>query len=158
MSEQQLGKGHIYSLSGGTITMKGADGTTTLTGYVSPNLKTLKLTHSADRNEIKGQAGLTTGLIFNNQVLECQFDIIPEGTSVANAKLSAQLPPAGCICHIASLPVIGLGFFTDALNATTTNPWIYEGGGTINGESEKEWSMTVTLKRYEGITSGSPIS
>ena len=143
--------------------MKGTDGTTTLTGYVSPNLKTLKLNHGADRSEIKGQDGVTSGLILNNEVVECTFDVIPEGSSVANAKLSAQLPTPGCICVITGLPVIKIGSFTDSTDGVlnsgnSTQPWIYEGGGSVNGESEKEWSMSIPLKRYVGITSGTPIS
>lgn len=160
MAVLQLGKGHLYGLTGGTIALYDATGAAVLTGYVSPNIQTLKLSHGTDNISIKGQTGLTTGKIFNDQILECTFDVIPEGTAVANALASASLPPPGCKGLITGLPIVIVGLFADAFNtnAGTTIPWIYEGGGTIDAPNDKQWSCSIPLKRYEGITTWAVVS
>ena len=134
-------------------------------GHVSPNLKTLKLGHSGEIKKIRGQRGLTTGLLANDEMLECTFDFVMEGTSRANARLSGRLPELLCVVDIASLPVIIQGTFTDALNASSggavsaiVSPWIYEGEGSISGESEDVWSGSLTLRRYKGIPTWSIIT
>lgn len=150
----QLGTGHIHSLSGGAL------GCAALAGYVSPNLQTLRVSHSADRLAIKSQAGKTTGLIFEDDSIECTFEVIAEGTTIANAKLSAGLPPAGSGFTITGLPIIAFGGFTDALNTNgaNTQPWIYEGGGSLNLVNDDKGTVTITLKRYLQITSATPIT
>ncbi len=149
----QLGTGHIHSLNGGTLGCS-------LAGYVSPNLQTLRLQHAAESDKIKGQAGNTTGLILQDDMLECTFEVIPEGTTVANAKTSAGLPAAGTTFTITGLPIIAAGGFADALNTGggNTQPWIYEGGGQIHGDKAGKWTATLPLKRYPGITSGTAIT
>lgn len=129
-------------------------------GHVSPNLKTLRLRHVGDIKRIRGQKGLTTGLLSNDEMLECSFDWVMEGTSRANARLSGRLPLLLSAVDIASLPVIIQGSFSDSLNNTglTGSPWIYEGEGSINGESEDVWSGSFTLRRYVGIPTWSIVS
>lgn len=129
-------------------------------GYVSPNIKTLRIRHMGEIKRIRGQKGLTTGLLSNDEVLECAFDWVMEGTSRANARLSGRLPLLLSAVDIASLPVIIMGSFSDALNnaALTGSPWIYEGEGAVNGESEDVWSGSFTLRRYVGIPTWSIVS
>lgn len=150
----QLGTGHIHSLSGGAL------GCTALAGYVSPNLQTLRVTHQADALKIKSQAGKTTGAIYEDDTIECTFEFIAEGTTIANAKLSAGLPAAGSGFTITGLPIIACGGFTDALNTNggNTQPWIYEGGGTLNLVNADKATGTIPLKRYLQITSATPIT
>ena len=171
MSATQIATVHIEGLHNqaaagaetiGTIAFYKLDGSAWSTGHVSPNLKTLRLRHTSDVKKIRGQRGLTTGLLANDEMLECTFDFIMEGTSRANALASSLLPEILTPVLIANLPVINVGYgvvaqakgFADALNATVgsnTFPWIYEGDGSINGESEDVWSGSVTLRRYKGI-------
>lgn len=150
----QLGTGHIHSLSGGAL------GCASLSGYISPNLQSLRLTHSADVDRVKGQAGKTTGVIAEDDVIECTFEVIPEGTTIANAKKAAGVPAAGATFTITGLPIIAFGGFTDALNtdAGNTQPWVYEGGANLNGAANGKWTLTITLKRYLQITSGTAIT
>lgn len=149
---RQLGTGHIHSLSGAALACSA------LSGYVSPNLQTLRVNHTADADRIKGQTGKTTGLIFEDDVLECTFEVIPEGTTVANAKKSAGLPAAGTAFTLSGLPVIEMGGFADALNDAGTSPWIYEGGGSINMMANGKSTLTLPLKRYPQITSGTVVT
>lgn len=150
----QLGTGHIHSLSGGAL------GCASLSGYVSPNLQSLRLSHAADVEKIKGQTGKTTGIIAEDDTIECTFEFIAEGTTIANAKKAAGIPAAGAAFTITGLPIIAMGGFTDALNtdAGNTQPWIYEGGGTINGIANGKWTGTLPMKRYLQITSGTAIT
>jgi hypothetical protein len=150
----QVGKGHIYGLTGAAI------GIASLAGYVSPNLQSLRIAHNTgDHKEIKDQSGEVSGKIFvPDDIIELTIDFIPEGATLAAAKLSAGLPSAGAVVTITGLAVIAIGSFADALNASSTNPWFYEGGGSINGVNDDKWSMTLPLRRYKGITSGTAIT
>src|SRR5687768_8196567 len=116
------GTGHIEGFGTAALVLNDAAGSA-VAGYISPNLQSLKVTHNAGSvNEIKGQTGVVTGLLINDEMIECTFDFIPEGTTIANAKLSARLPEVGTRVNTANLPVVAIGSFADALNATTTNP------------------------------------
>lgn len=149
-----LGKGEIFGMSGGAL------GIASLSGYVSPNLKTLRLGHNNTADEIKGQDGEISALIFSGDYIECTFDFIPQGTTVANAKKAAGVPASGAGVTVTGLPIIAFGPFSDALNTDSgnTQPWIYFGGGSISGESEQKWTATLPLRRYIGITSATAIT
>ena len=150
----QLGTGHIHSLTGGAI------GIASLSGYVSPNMQSLRVSHKADKQAIKGLTGKTTGLIFEDDTIEVEIEFIPEGTTIANAKKAAGIPAAGAAVTMTGLPIIAAGGFTDALNtdAGNTQPWIYEGDGTINAKNDGAWTATLKLMRYLSITSGTAIT
>lgn len=143
-----LGKGYIHSLTGAAAAI------TALSGYVSPNMQSLRAGHSADSKMIKSQAGKIAGGIYENDFLECTIEFIPEGSTIANAKLSAGLPAAGSGVTLSGLPVIVCGGIADALNGL----WIYEAGGSINGSADGEWTATLPLKRYPLITSATAIT
>jgi hypothetical protein len=152
MSVQQ-GKGHIDGISGGTIVFTKPDGTS-LSGYVSPNLQSLRVTHSGKADEIKGQDGEYNSFLIAGEKLECEFNFIAEGTTKANARASAQFPPLGSAGTISGLPVIVIGSIADGLNGT----WYYQGGGTDNGVNDGIWSGSFTLHRYPGITTTTAIT
>jgi hypothetical protein len=139
----QLGTGHIHSLTGAAVSCS-------LSGYVSPNLQSLRAVHNADVDRIKGQSGKTTGAIYEDDTFECTFEFIPEGTTVANAKLSAGLPAAGTGFTLSGLAVVTMGGTADIFNSAL---WIYEGGGQLNGAADGKWTATLPLRRYPQITS-----
>lgn len=149
-----VGKANIYGLTGATAAIPA------LTGYVSPNMQTLRVSDTQpDHKEIKSQAGEVEGKIFvQDDIIELTIDFIPQAGTIANARKSAGLPVKGSRVEISGLPVIVLGAFADALNATTNQPWFYEGGGTINGVNDDKWTMTLPLRRYKGITADTAIT
>lgn len=153
MSVQQ-GKGHIYGLAGGTIAFTKPDGTS-LSGYVSPNVQTLRVSHQGKVDEIKGQDGEYNSFITSGEKFECEFNFIPEGSTIANAKASAQFPPLGSAGAISGLPVVVAGSVSDVFN---TGVWYYQGGGTDNGAHDANWTGTFTLHRYPGITTTTAIT
>jgi hypothetical protein len=151
----QIGRGYIVGLSGGTLTFS-----PTLVGSVTYDERSLRLSHNGSITNVKGKGGDTKGLIAVDEFLECAFNFIPYGTSVAAAKVSAQAPDLLAGCTITGLPVVIMGVFTDALNTSADGqPWIYEGGWEVNGTGDGEpWSASFTLRRYAGITSATPIT
>ena len=153
MSAQQ-GKGQVYSLSGGTIVLKDLAGVA-IVGYVSPNLQSLRVTHNGKLDEIKGQDGEYNAFIASGEKVECEFSFIPQGSTIANAKVSAQFPPLGSAGAISGLPVIACGSFSDVFN---TGVWYYQGGGSDNGVNDSNWTGTITLVRYPGITTTAAIA
>lgn len=157
MAETQLGKGHIFSLSGATLTC------TALTNF-TPNIQNAGLEHSAESVRIKGTNGAITGLVFvDDDELMLNFDLIPEGempTALAKAKTSAYMPSKGTAFGTTGFPVIKAGGFDDALNVTVSQPqpWIYMGGASWVGPVDGIWTMRVPLHRFRNITSGTAIT
>lgn len=153
-----IGKAELFTLNilSGTATIAIADGTY-LSGYISPNLQSAKVVHSADNKTTKSQAGITTTKYYVDEALEMTWDFVPEGTTIANAIKSAQLPKVGSPVVISGLPVIAMGAFADALNTGSGQPWIYEGNSGPSAPHDDKWTQNMILRRYEGITSAVPI-
>jgi len=149
-----VGKGHIYGLA--TI----AFGISSLSGYVSPKLETLSLTHSADFTEEMDQTGLVDSVIGNPRGVQCSFRFKPKGSTIANAVLSAGIPQVAAGVTITGLSVIAFAGFTDVFNTNSgnTQPWIYDGNGSLEGVHDGVWTGSITLRRYLGITSATAIT
>lgn len=151
----QQGKGQIYGLAGGTIAFTAPSGSA-ISGYITPDLQTLRVTHGGIKvDEIKGQDGEYNAFIVSGEKFECEFTYIPQGTTVANAKLSAQLPPIGSSGVLSGLPVIIMGSVADVFN---TGVWYYQGGGSTSAPNDTNWTGTFTLVRYPGITTTTALS
>lgn len=140
MAETQIGKVEIFGM--GTQTLSWS-------GYVSPNLQSARVSHAREKREIKNQTGQITGVIYpDDEILEVSFDAIPQGTDANNANHGAYLPAAGVTVTVANAPNITIGGFTDALNGK----FVYEGGGSINEQSDAEWTVSLPLRKYKNIT------
>lgn len=157
---QQIGKGHVFGVPA-VLTMYEADGTTAISGYVAPTLNGASMTHSFDADETKNQAGdIDSVIVGMGEKVECEFDFIARGSTVANAKISATLPPPGARVAIASAPVVRVGSFTDVYNTggSNTQPWIYLGGGSLTESAGGKMVGKIKLARFYSITSAAPIS
>jgi hypothetical protein len=143
---------HIHSLGTGALACA------EVTGYITPNMQSLGIVHDAQIDRIRGVNGKVTGVMGVDDVIECTFEMIPEGSSVANALEAASLPAAPAAFTTTGLQVIECGGIADALNAGSGNPWVYEGGGRINAAADGKWTMTVTCRRYSGITSSTIVT
>ncbi len=152
MSVQQ-GKGQVFAL-GATIVFTKPDGSS-LTGYVTPNMQSLRVTHGSKVDEIKGQDAEYNAFILSGEKFECEFSFIPQGSTLANAKLSAQMPPIGSSGVISGLPVVICGSSSDVFNGGV---WYYQGGGSDNGVNDSNWTGTLPLVKYPGITTTTAIS
>lgn len=150
----QQGKGQIFGLAGGTIVFTNPAGAA-ITGYITPDLQTLRVAHGSKVDEIKGQDGEYNAFIVSGERFECEFTYIPQGSTVANAKLSAQLPPIGSSGVISGLPVIIMGSIADVFN---TGVWYYQGGGSTNQQNDQHWTGSFTLVRYPGIATTTALS
>ncbi len=142
----QVGHRHLYGLATVTIAIG------TISGYISPNVQTIKGTHTGDVDRIKNAQGAISSLLSSgDEKFECAFDFIPSNptlTSIANP--SAALPLILSFVTISGIEPIQVGAFgADAFNSTL---WIYEGGGAIHGENAKHWTASFTLHRYLNIT------
>jgi len=146
----QIGKGHIHGF--GTA----AFGCSTLSGYVSPKMETLRLTHTGEIDKIKAlSGGNTEAMISSDEKLECTFDVLPSGATFAESLEAAGLPALLAAFTITGLQIIEVGSWVNALNTNgagvSANLWIYEGGGTINGFIDQKWTLSLPLHRYVGI-------
>lgn len=127
-------------------------------GYVMPNVSSVSLTHSGTSELVKSSSGEYTGIIITGEVLKCSFDIVPEGSSIANAGKAASIPPFGAAFDIRGLPVVAAGTFSDAFNVSNSgtaylqNRWIYIEGASCKMNNDTRGSMTIELHRFPSIT------
>jgi hypothetical protein len=155
----QINKGHVFGLSGVAIDLKDSAGTT-ISGYVSPNIQSLRLVDNGDADVIKDQAGEIGSYIFSGQYLECTVNFIPEGTTIANAKKSAAIPTMGSGMLVTGMPIIQVGAFTDAWNTNSgnTQPWIHFPSGNLDHANDQKLMASYTYRRAIGVTSAVNIS
>jgi hypothetical protein len=147
------GKKYIYGSPATLALYSSTNGAAVMTGYVSPDMESYDLSHESDTEEVKNSAGEVVGHIAYNNRLTLTVNFVPaSATSVDLAKLTAQLPDANGTCIISGAPVIVAGGYPDAINADTSNRWIYSGGGSIKTTNTGKATGTITLKRYAGIT------
>ena len=157
----QVGRGHILGITVGTIVITDNDGGTTLTGTATYDERSLQVSHNGNISKIKNESGDTCALIATDDVLECRFNFIPYGTTVAAATAAAAGPDLLASAAITGMPIFKMGPFADALNTDSgsTQPWFYEGGWDVNGSADGEpWSISFSLFRYPNITSAAAIS
>ncbi len=148
----QVGHRHIYGLATLTIAIG------SISGYISPNVQTIKGTHTGDVDRIKNAAGAIVSLLSSgDEKFECAFDFIPANPTLTNgAEISAALPIVLSFVTISGLQAIPVGAFgADAFNSAL---WIYEGGGSIHGENAKHWTASFTLHRYLNITAATVVT
>jgi hypothetical protein len=155
-----IGKGEVLGLGAGSILFTNPDGTTS-SGTVSPKPVSFDATHGGDVMPIKDQNGLTVGYIANDESIEVTFDVVPEGTTFANALTSAGIPKLLAKAVITGLKIVAIGPFSDGLNVggagILANPWIYLGGAKLNGSADKPWGYSITLKRSPNISANTAI-
>ena len=157
-----IGRGYIFGLA--TLSF----GITSLSGYVSPKVDTLALSHNADFTEEMDQTGLIDAVIGNPRGVTCQFRFKPRSQSgapnggtndVAHALKAAGIPQVAAGVTINGLQIIAFGGFTDVFNTDAGNqqPWIYDGSGSLEGSNDGLWTGVLTLRRYIGITNATAI-
>ena len=153
----QIGRAHQIGM--GTFTMTATDNVT-MSGTISYQPESLRVVQSGDITEIRNNDGDVVAMTAVNEALEATFQIIPYGTSIANAVVSAQAPRLLTGFHTAGLPDFQMGAFSDALNAAEGEaPWIYVGGWEVNGANSGDpWSISVNLRRYPNITDATDIT
>ena len=147
MANVQVGKAHIYGLTGATATQAA------IAGYATINMQTVKISHEMETETIKGQAGITTSAIANDEVINLTINFIPEASASTAVAATANLPTKLAKVVLSGFPVIAIGNTSDALNQS----YYYFGGGTIDGEMDKKWTATLPLRHYE-TDLGNPIS
>ena len=146
----QVGKGSIYGLA--TLAFGSLTGITS--GYVSPKFETLTLTGQSQFDEEMAQTGEIDQLVGVNRGVKCQFRFKPRGTSLANANASCGIPDVATGLTISGLPVIIAHGFADVFNGL----WIMTGEFTVEGTHTGLWTANITLGRYSGISSATPIT
>ena len=146
------GKKYIFG-SPATLALYGKDGNLVVTSYTSPDMESYDITHDCDTEEVRNSNGEVVGHITYNNRLTLTVNFVPaDSTSVSNAKLTAALAEGNGTATITGAPVIKVGGYADAINADTSNRWIYAGGGSLKTTSTGKVTGTITLKRYAGIT------
>ena len=152
-----IGTAHLFGIPA-TFTAYNATPTgDAVSGYIMPNLTSADVKHVASSDMTHAKTGGITNLTVSGEYIECTFELIPEGTSVANATTSGNIFAAGTTFGITGMPAIIVGPFADAWNVTgSTSPlqnrWIYTDGGSSRHSSTGKVIQTVTLRRFPDIT------
>jgi len=167
MAYAAQGKGQVFGTNGSpgtaiTFVMYNQANSEIAGGYVTPTVNGYNLTHNADIQRTKNGEGDVDNTTGSGEFLECQFDLFPTGSSLAAARLSAQVPPLMSTVVISGADVVACGPFTDAVNVTSggiqANRWIYEGGGSVKFANDGAAILTLTLRRYPAIAGGGALT
>lgn len=152
-------------MSPATVTMYNASGTdiSATNAYVTPQMTEADVTVGFEVSEHQNIAGEIAHRRCKGEYLEATFQFVPADTGVtpttADAVKSATLPGKGFSFAISGMKAIPMGGFADAFNCTsTTSPWFVQPGAGIRGPSQEMATVTVTARRYSGITSNTPVS
>ena len=158
------GAGHVPNLTGALVDKR--------TGAVyngKVNLQGVRIRLAGDLTETRNQSGETSGLEYKGDYLEAEFDVLPEGATLANTAAGCQLPPRGTAFDAKDFGTakIPIGPFTDSgicsnsgntvTNVTDTQPWFFNEGG-LDLSSTEQWKAAWTMRRYYAITNGTAIS
>jgi len=164
----QINKAHIYGINDGTdpgaISLFNPDGKTlVITGYLSPKLSSLGLTHESASEEIVDQFGEVDQVFYWREKFSMAVEIIPRAGNLADRIKTAAIPKAGGLCAIRRMPVLEAGSVADVLNTTDFSAvtvgaaqqieWIYPGGASWNFVDEGKMTLSLPLVRYPGIAS-----
>jgi hypothetical protein len=143
-----------------TFTIYDQAGTTLGSGFVMPSVNGWNLTHNVEVARTKDSNGDITATTGHGEMLECQFDLLPIGSTLADMRKSLTLPPVMATVAITGADIFPAGSFVDAINTngSSTQRWIYEGGGSVSASNEGHARLSVTLRRYPGITGGAAIT
>ena len=167
MASYQQGTAQIFGTSATsgvppTYTVYDATGTTLGSGWVNPITASVSVSHQASVETVTNESGDVVAVIGHGEYLEATFELIPSGSSVANARKAATLFPLGSTVVTAGFDVIRMGPFADGLNvaggsAPETSRWLYNGGATDKITSDGKAGLSVPLKRYPYIVGGAAI-
>lgn len=154
----QIGRGIITGFAG-TAVMTWPNGDT-LSGTITRNTESLEVTAGGNLREQENSANEVSSLLGSRDYLECSWNFVPDGATIAAAVISGSVPQAGAGVAISGFPVIKMGPFSDGLNTNSgnTQPWIVQPGARIVGSKEGPWAVQFTARRYIGITSATPIT
>lgn len=120
-------------------------------GYVMPTVSNYDLTHNASSVQASDGSGNIDASATFGEFLEATFELMPTGTTLANAELSCRLPPLGATLVISGANEIFAGSFSNAINSGTGSRWIYEGGGSVRFASDGFATVSITCRRYPNI-------
>lgn len=168
MAYESQGKAVVFGTSEASATPPSftlyAPGGTSVAGYVTPITNGASITHQAASEMIANEAGEIAANLGHGEHIECSFDLIPAGSSDANAKTSATIPALGSTMVTTGLKIIPAGPFTDALNVAASGGlpaqarWIYMGGGSVRLSSEGHATLSLPMKRFPAITGGTALT
>lgn len=131
-----------------------------IAGYVMPITSGISLQHQSSRDLLLDGDGEVSGSGAWGEYLEATFTLVPSGTTLANARVSATLPTIMSTVAITGADVVAVGSFADAFNTngSSTQKWIYEGGGSLGFTQSGQATMTMPLRRYSAIAGGTAIA
>lgn len=141
-----------------------SDGASLGSGYVMPVVGGFNVTHNAENVRTRDGSGDIQSTTGHGEFIECQFDLIPDASTLADSRKSATIPPLMSTIVVANADVIPCGPFADAINvnplgsAPETSRWIYEGGGSIRMTQDGIAAVSLTLRRYPKIVGGTAIT
>ena len=147
MANQYAGHAAVYAIDG-TIAYTGkafVDASTVALSSANAEPQSVSFGHEFQTIEVKSRAGKTVGMASLNESQTVQVTIIVHagaGGTYATAKNAVKLP--------APLALVTLAGF-DGTGASLDGTYNYVGGGSISLTSEGYHSISLQLKRFEGV-------
>jgi hypothetical protein len=132
--------------------------------YASPKITDISYKALGAFEEVAGVQGDITSVATSREGIEITFTLMPHGGTKAKARYGAYVFRVGAPVTISSAPTIMLighegatGIYADILNCTTTTP-AFVVSHDIKQSTTGYTTGTITVRRYIGITSSTPVA
>ena len=140
------------------------DAHTSGTIYASPKISDISYKAFGSLEENAGVQGDITSIGISREGIEITFTLMPHGGTKAKARYGAYVFRVGAPVTISNAPTIKLighegatGIYADILTCTTSTP-AFVVSHDIKQSTTGYTTGTITVRRYIGITSSTPVA
>ena len=120
-------------------------------------LESMDITHECDTEQVKNSSGEVVANVSAGDRLSATFNIIPSGSTSANALLAAAIPNGNGRVNVTLADSVSIGAaFTAGTPPTVSDSingdWIYIGGGSLKFTQSGKAMLSLPCVKYAGIT------
>jgi hypothetical protein len=168
MSSPQYGTAYyrLIDNTGPVVLTPVEAGSAMATVWGSPEVRDIKVSCGGTITEVLGTNGQYGQIDVTAEYVDITFTILPNGTTKANALKAMTLCRKGTPFTVTGAPVIQVrgheasALFSDVANSGTlgASPTMFLQSHDLDMSVEGKATGTITLRRYPGITSATPVA
>lgn len=133
-----------------TVKVYDSAGTTLLAAGIA-TLESMDISHEADTEQVKNSSGEVVANVSSGDRLSATFNIIPSGSTPADALLAASIPNGNGRVNITLADSVAIGGTMggggSGLNAINGD-WIYNGGGSLKFTQSGKAMLTLPCVKF----------
>lgn len=119
-------------------------------------LESMDISHEADVEQVKNSSGEIVANVSSGDRLSATFNIIPSGTTPADALLAAAIPNGNGRVNVTLADSVSIGGLLSGGAGTGANAingdWIYNGGGSLKFTQSGKAMLTLPCMKFSLIS------